>query len=60
MTAFAATVTLDPATGLHVGIVPGISGAHSQGKTPAELARNLDEVLALIGEANEARRLGPC
>ena len=37
-----------PDTGLCVGYVPGIAGAHSQGKTLEELNRNLREVVEMI------------
>ena len=37
-------------TGLYVGFVPGIPGAHSQGKTLEELNCNLKEVVALLLE----------
>ena len=48
---FAAYIEKDPETGLYVGIVPGIPGAHSQGETLDELQRNLKEVLELcLGE----------
>ncbi len=51
MRKFAAYIEKDPETGLYVGIVPGIPGAHSQGETLDELQRNLKEVLELyLGE----------
>ena len=37
-------------TGLYVGFVPGIPGAHSQGETLEELNCNLKEVVALLLE----------
>ena len=37
-------------TGLYVGYVPGVPGAHSQGKTLDELDANLREVVAMILE----------
>ncbi len=51
MRKIAAYIEKDPETGLYVGIVPGIPGAHTQGKTLDELRRNLKEVLELcLGE----------
>ncbi len=51
MRKFAAYIEKDPETGLYVGIVPGIPGAHTQGETLDELQRNLKEVLELcLGE----------
>ena len=37
-------------TGLYVGYVPGMPGAHSQAETLEELNRNLTEVVALLRE----------
>jgi predicted RNase H-like HicB family nuclease len=45
-----AYVEKDPGTGLYVGVVPGIVGAHTQGETLDELQRNLKEVLELCLE----------
>ena len=42
-----ALIEKDIETGLYVGIVPGIPGAHTQGKTLDELHRNLKEVVEL-------------
>lgn len=42
-------------TGLYVGYVPGLPGAHSQGATFEELNENLKEVVALLLEAGEPR-----
>ena len=51
MRKIAAYIEKDPETGLYVGIVPGIPGAHTQGETLDELQRNLKEVLELcLGE----------
>lgn len=41
MKTFTAYVEWDPETKLYVGIVPGITGAHTQGKTLDELQKNL-------------------
>jgi len=40
----------DPKTGLYVGIVPGILGAHTQAETLDELQKNLKEVVELCLE----------
>ena len=40
----------DPETGLYVGIVPGIPGAHTQAQTLDELRDNLKEVVELCLE----------
>lgn len=50
MKTFTAYVEQDTETGLFVGIVPGISGAHTQAATLDELQRNLKEVLELCLE----------
>ena len=42
-----------PDTGLYVGIVPGVPGAHTQGATLDELQENLKEVLKLCLEEFE-------
>jgi predicted RNase H-like HicB family nuclease len=47
---FTAYVEWDPETELYVGIVPGISGAHTQAATLDELRHNLKEVLELCFE----------
>ncbi len=51
----------DPETGLYVGIVPAIPGAHTQAKTLDELQKNLKEVVELCLEEmdEEARRQIP-
>ena len=43
----AAYIERDTETGLYVGILPGIPGAHTQGETLDELHKNLKEVVAL-------------
>ena len=45
-----ALIERDRATGVYVGSVPGIPGAHSQGDTVDEVRRNLAEVLELLQE----------
>ena len=47
LTAF---IEKDPETGLYVGIIPGLHGAHTQGETLDELQRNLKEVAELCLE----------
>lgn len=47
LTAF---IERDPETGLYVGIVPGIPGAHTQAETLDELQKNLKEVVELCLE----------
>lgn len=44
----------DPETGLYVGIVPGIPGAHTQAETLDELQKNLKEVVELCLEEMDA------
>ena len=50
MRTFTAVIERDPETGLLVGIVTGIPGAHTQGETLDELYTNLKEVLELCLE----------
>ena len=50
MKTFTAYVEWDPETGLYVGIVPAVPGAHTQGATLDELQQNLKEVLELFLE----------
>jgi predicted RNase H-like HicB family nuclease len=47
---FTAVIERDADTGLLVGYVPGLPGAHSQGETLDELHRNLREVLEMLTE----------
>ena len=47
---FQYVVERDPETGLLVGHVPGVVGAHSQGATLDELLQNLQEVLEMLRE----------
>jgi predicted RNase H-like HicB family nuclease len=47
---YTAYVELDVETGLYIGIVPGIPGAHTQAATLDELQKNLKEVLELCLE----------
>lgn len=56
MRTFTAYLEWDPETKLYVGFVPGIPGAHTQGKSLDELQKNLKEVLELCLE--ESRQDG--
>jgi predicted RNase H-like HicB family nuclease len=47
MRTFTAYVEFDPATGLYVGIVPGLRGAHAQAPSLDELEVNLKEVVEM-------------
>lgn len=53
MKTFTAYIERDPETGLYVGVVPGVPGAHTQGSTLDELQENLREVLELCLEEFE-------
>ncbi len=50
MRTFTAYVELDPESGLYVGIIPGVPGAHSQAESLDEPKRSLAEVLELCLE----------
>jgi predicted RNase H-like HicB family nuclease len=50
MRTFTAYVEWDPDTQLYVGIVPGVTGAHTQAASLDELQKNLKEVLELCVE----------
>lgn len=54
-TTFTAVIERDADTGLLVGYVPGMPGAHSQGATMDELQQNLREVIAMLLEDGEPR-----
>lgn len=45
-----AYIEKDTETGLYVGIIPGLPGAHTQGETLDELHKNLKEVVELCLE----------
>ncbi len=51
---FTAYLEHDPETGLYVGTIPGLPGAHSQGATLDELRENLKEVIELILDERQA------
>jgi predicted RNase H-like HicB family nuclease len=60
MTTFTAYIELDEETGLYVGMVPGIPGAHSQAASLDELRANLQDVLAFcLEEQGELREQLP-
>ncbi len=50
---FTAVVEKDTETGLYVGHVPGLAGAHTQAETLDELRDNLREVLEMLLEDGE-------
>lgn len=50
MKEYTAVVERDPETGLLVGFIPGLPGAHSQAKSMDELTANLREVVAMLSE----------
>ena len=54
MKTFAAYIEWDPITKLYVGMIPGVTGAHTQAKTLDELQKNLKEVLELCLEELKA------
>jgi len=56
MKTFTAYVEFDKESGLYVGIVPGIPGAHTQAATLDELNANLKEVLELCLEEFECKK----
>jgi len=50
MHVFTAVIEKCKSTGLYVGYIPGLPGAHSQAETLDELNKNLKEVVELILE----------
>ena len=50
---YGAIIERCPDTGLYVGYVPGLPGAHSQGETIDELNANLAEVIEMLLEDGE-------
>lgn len=48
---FTAYVERDPETGLYVGLVPSLPGAHTQSASLEELLANLKEVVLLVLES---------
>ena len=55
MRTFTAVVERCPQTGMYVGYVPGMVGAHSQAESLDELNVNLKEVLEMLLEDGEPR-----
>jgi predicted RNase H-like HicB family nuclease len=55
MRTFTAVVEKCPDTGLYVGYVPGLPGAHTQADTLDELNDNLREVLEMLLEDGEPK-----
>lgn len=55
MRSFTAIIERCQDTGLYVGYVPGLPGAHSQGATLDELHDNLREVITLLLEEGELK-----
>lgn len=53
MRTYTAIIERCPDTGLFVGSVPGLAGAHSQGATIEELHANLAEVIEMLLEDGE-------
>ncbi len=53
MRTYTAVIEKCPDTGLFVGHIPGMRGAHSQGEPLDELNRNLKEVVELLLEDGE-------
>jgi predicted RNase H-like HicB family nuclease len=53
MRTYTAVIERCPDTGLYVGSVPGLPGAHSQGETIEELNANLAEGIAMLLEDGE-------
>ena len=47
---FTAHIEKDPETGLYIGMVPSLPGAHTQAKTLDQLQVNLKEVVELCLE----------
>ena len=47
---FVAVIQRSPDTGLYVGYIPGMAGAHSQGEPLDELRDNLREVIQMLLE----------
>jgi len=50
---YTAVVERDAETGLYVGFVPGLLGAHTQAESLDELNRNLREVVAMLLQDGE-------
>jgi len=55
---YTAIIEQDTATGLYVAYIPDLPGAHTQGETLKELHKNLQEVVALVLEAERPQTPG--
>jgi predicted RNase H-like HicB family nuclease len=53
MKSYTAVIEKCTETGLYMGYIPGLPGAHSQGETLDELKQNMHEVLQMILEDGE-------
>jgi predicted RNase H-like HicB family nuclease len=53
MNSYTAVIEKCTETGLYIGYIPGLPGAHSQGETLDELKQNMHEVLQMILEDGE-------
>jgi predicted RNase H-like HicB family nuclease len=52
---FTVVIERCPDTGLYIGHVPGLPGAHSQAETLDELSQNMREVVAMLFEDGEPK-----
>ena len=55
MKRFTAVIEKCTETGLYVGYVPGLPGAHSQGESMDELKANLKEVITMLLDNGEPK-----
>jgi len=55
---FTAQIEKDKETGLYIGTVPSLPGAHTQAETLDELHENLKEVVALCLDELEPEEVG--
>lgn len=53
MKTFTAVIEKCPQTGLFIGFIPGMPGAHSQAESLDELNHNLQEVVTMLLEDGE-------
>ena len=53
MEKYTAIIEKCPDTGLYVGYIPGLPGAHSQGESMDKLNENLREVIEMLLEDGE-------
>jgi predicted RNase H-like HicB family nuclease len=59
MTTFTAYIEFDEESKLYIGVVPGVTGAHTQASSLDELRANLQEVLELCLEEQGELRVRP-